>query len=129
MANVKFTQQPQQRFPGDRKWKNEDAPKTDNKKAKGSRADGIIRADGALFQRQCRCQVRYGERYLLVCQFGYPLRSAPNRQTSNLYCLPAVRLFQAPALRLTFASAAAIMDGLSGKIRMARHWMKSIGNS
>ena len=35
MANVKFTQQPKQRFPGDRKWKNEDAPKTDNKRSKG----------------------------------------------------------------------------------------------
>ena len=35
MAKIKFTQQPKQRFPGDRKWKNEDAPKADNKKAKG----------------------------------------------------------------------------------------------
>ena len=26
-ANVKFTEQPKQRYPGDRKWKNEDAPK------------------------------------------------------------------------------------------------------
>ena len=37
MVKVKFTQQPKQRFPGDRKWKNEDAPK----------------ADGVLIQRQC----------------------------------------------------------------------------
>ncbi len=35
MANVKFTKQPQQRYPGDRKWKNEDAPKPDDKKSKG----------------------------------------------------------------------------------------------
>lgn len=35
MAYVKFTEQSSQRYPGDRKWKNEDAPKTDNKKPKG----------------------------------------------------------------------------------------------
>lgn len=35
MANVKFTQQPKLRFPGDRKWKNDDAPKADGKKPKG----------------------------------------------------------------------------------------------
>ena len=27
---------------------------------------------------------------MLVCQFGSPLRSAPNSQTSNLYCHPSL---------------------------------------
>lgn len=35
MNKFKFTQEPRQRYPGDRKSKNEDAPKTDNKKPKG----------------------------------------------------------------------------------------------
>lgn len=35
MAHVKFTEQARQRYPGDRKSKKEDAPKTDNKKSKG----------------------------------------------------------------------------------------------
>ena len=51
----------------------------------------MIRADGALFRRQCQCQGRYRKRYLLVCQFGSPLRSAPNSQTSNLYCHPSLQ--------------------------------------
>jgi len=40
MLKIKFTHQPKQRFPGDRKWKNEDAPK----------------ADGVLIQRQCSAE-------------------------------------------------------------------------
>ena len=37
-----------------------------------------------------RCQGRYGKRYLLVCQFVSPQRSATNSQTSNLYCHPSL---------------------------------------
>ena len=35
MGKKLLTDQSRQRYPGDRKWKNEDVPKGDNKKTKG----------------------------------------------------------------------------------------------
>ena len=35
MVKMKYTDQSKQRYPGDRKWRNEDAPKENYKKPKG----------------------------------------------------------------------------------------------
>lgn len=35
MSSFKYTKEPRQRYPGDRQWKNNDVPKSDDKKSNG----------------------------------------------------------------------------------------------
>ena len=39
MYNYSFTQQPRQRYPGDRKWKREDVPAKDDRKSDERKRD------------------------------------------------------------------------------------------